>query len=108
MANMGKQREQKEEDMLNWTGVVHKVSTYKQKLHVTEESCEPEGSPPQGRRHQLIVQCQMINFENIHTSHTICIQQVILRGIYVYTNRCMNVTTIDEKEAMNKKEQGSL
>lgn len=30
MANMGKQREQKEEDMLNWTGVVHKVSIYKQ------------------------------------------------------------------------------
>lgn len=50
----------------------------------------------------------MINFENLHTSHTIWTQQVILRVIYVYINRCMNVTTIDEKEATNKREQGGL
>lgn len=63
--------------MLNWTGVVHKVSSQKQKLHVTEESCEPEGGPLQGRCHQLIVQCQMINFENIHTSPAIWTQSYI-------------------------------
>lgn len=52
MTNMAKQREQEEENhsnMLNWTGVIRKVSAHKQKLHVTEESCEPEGSPPQER-----------------------------------------------------------
>lgn len=90
--------------MLNWTRVVRKVSTQKQKLHVAEESCEPEVGPLQGRCHQLIVQCQMINFENMHTSHAVWTQQVILRVIYVYINRGMNVTTIVEKEAMNKRE----
>ena len=50
----------------------------------------------------------MINFENIHASHAVWTQQVILRVIYVYINSGMNVSTIDEKESMNKREQGGL
>lgn len=50
----------------------------------------------------MVVQCQTASRENIHTSNIWT--QVIVGGIYVYTNRYMHAITIT-KEAMNLKER---
>ena len=51
------------------------------------------GGPPQGRAHQLVIQYQMVNPENIHTSSIIQTAQVISMNISEYTY----MHTISEK-----------
>lgn len=55
-----------------------------------------------GRTHQFVIWFQMVKSENIHKCGYISLYLVI----YIYTCKHIHVTTIDEKEIMNLKEQG--
>jgi hypothetical protein len=57
-----------------------------------------------GRVHQLIVQCQMFNPKNIHTSDIIWTQWVVFRNIY--TNKYMHAITTRENRSYEFEELG--
>ena len=58
---------------------------------------------PQEGAHQLVVQYQTVNPENIQTNDTILMHQDIFR-IYMNIHINMHVTTINEKEIVNLKD----
>lgn len=55
----------------------------------------------------MVVECQNASPENIHMSRIMQTEKVIGRNLYVYTCRCMPVTTINEERGHRfEREQG--
>jgi hypothetical protein len=48
-----------------------------------EKSWKRESAPPWGRVHQMVIQCQVLSPENIHSSTIIWTKQLYF-GIYMY------------------------
>lgn len=59
---------------------------------------------PQGKAHQLVVQCQIVSNENIHACIIIWTEQVMFWHMHVHIHICMHAVTIHVKEVINFKE----
>lgn len=62
-----------------------------------------EGALPQGRGHQLVVQCQMVRPDNIYASKIIRTQQIIFMT-YLYTKTYTHAIMLKEGRGHQLKE----